>query len=110
MCIFIQSLAFSGTNLLTRCHGASSFFLLFLCFRKVLHEIFSELHGIKTQCLIIPSRSHGQKGRRSGATRCPDTRPAWAQGWLRRACVWAPLAASNSASSPIYYPLREYPR
>jgi hypothetical protein len=27
--------AFSGTNLLTRCHSANSCFLLFLCFRKV---------------------------------------------------------------------------
>jgi hypothetical protein len=35
--------AFSGTNLLTRCHRASSYFLLFLCFRKVTREIFSEL-------------------------------------------------------------------
>jgi hypothetical protein len=35
--------AFSGTNLLTRCHSASSCFLLFLCFRNVTQEIFSEL-------------------------------------------------------------------
>src|SRR3954466_8011222 len=62
MCIFIQYLAFSGTDVLTRCHSASSCFLLFLCFRKVLHEIFSEFHGTKTQRLIISSRSHSQKG------------------------------------------------
>src|SRR3954447_9298428 len=66
MCTFIQYLAFSGTNLLTRCHSASSRFLLFLCFRKVAHEIFSELHGTKTQYLIIPSRSHSQKGAEGG--------------------------------------------
>src|SRR3954462_7084090 len=90
MCTLIQYLAFSGTNLLTRCHSASSCFLLFLCFRKVLHEIFSELHGTKTQCLIIPSRSHSQKGRQSGATGRPDTRSARALGWPRRACVWPP--------------------
>src|SRR3954469_11899507 len=30
MCIFKQYLAFSGTNLLTRCHSACSCFLLFL--------------------------------------------------------------------------------
>jgi hypothetical protein len=35
--------AFSGTNLLTRCHSVSSCFLLFLYFRKVIQEIFSEL-------------------------------------------------------------------
>src|SRR3954462_10026643 len=62
ICSFIHFLAFSETNLLTRCHSASSCFLLFLCFRKVVHEIFSELHGTKTQYLIIPSRSRSQKG------------------------------------------------
>src|SRR4051812_17956987 len=104
MCIFIQYLAFSGTNLLTRCHSASSYFMLFLCFRKVLHEIFSELHGTKTECLIIPSRSHRQKGRKSGATGRPDTRLARALGWPCRACVWATLASSDSTSSPVYSP------
>src|SRR3954453_16363258 len=49
MCIFIQYLAFSGTSLLTRCHSASCCFLLFLCFRKVVQEIFSELHGTKNR-------------------------------------------------------------
>src|SRR4051794_17082263 len=113
MCIVIQYLAFSGTNQLTRCHSVSSYFLLLLCFIKVLHEIFSELHGTKTQRLIIPSRSHSQKGRRSGATGRPDTRPVRALVWPRRACVWTPLAASDSASSPIYSPYQEnhgYPR
>src|SRR4051794_9316606 len=47
MCTLIKYLAFLGTNLLTRCHSASSHFLLFFCFRKVLHEIFSELHRTK---------------------------------------------------------------
>src|SRR3954452_4592217 len=73
MCIFIQYLAFSGTNLLTRCYSASSYFLLFLCFRKVVHEIFSELHGTTTQYLIIMSRSQSQKGGHVGARRPPGT-------------------------------------
>jgi hypothetical protein len=41
--------AFSGTNLLTRCHSASSCFLLFLCFRKVTQEIFSEFDETKAE-------------------------------------------------------------
>jgi hypothetical protein len=41
--------AFPRTNLLTRCHSASSCFLLFLCFRKVTHEIFSELDETKAE-------------------------------------------------------------
>src|SRR3954471_22374371 len=101
MCIFIQYLSFSGTNLLTRCHSAISCFLLFLYFRKVVQEIFSELHGTKTQHLRIPSRSHSQKGSQRGATGWPDHPQARAHLWPRRGCVWAPLAASDSASSPV---------
>jgi hypothetical protein len=39
--------AFSGTNLLTRCHNVNSYFLLFLCFKKVTQEILSELDETK---------------------------------------------------------------
>src|SRR3954462_8473191 len=54
MCIFIQHLAFSGTKLLTRCHSASSCFLLFLYFRKVVQEIFSEVDETKAEVPIFP--------------------------------------------------------
>src|SRR4051812_4753524 len=67
-------LAFLGTNLLTICHSVSSCFLLFLCFRKVVHAIFSEFHGTKTQYLIIPSRSRSQRGAQGG-TRGGQTTP-----------------------------------
>jgi hypothetical protein len=46
--------AFSGTNLLTRCHSARSCFLLFLYFRKVIQEIFSELDETKAKLPIFP--------------------------------------------------------
>jgi hypothetical protein len=45
--------AFSGTNLLTRCHSASSYFLLFSCFRKVTQEIFSKLDETKPEVPIF---------------------------------------------------------
>jgi hypothetical protein len=41
--------AFSGTNLLTRCHSASSLFSVVFCFRKVTQEIFSELDKRKAE-------------------------------------------------------------
>jgi hypothetical protein len=41
--------AFSGTNLLTRCHSASSLFSVILCFWKVTQEIFSELDETKAE-------------------------------------------------------------
>jgi hypothetical protein len=53
--------AFSGTNLLTRCHNASSCFLLFLCFRKVTQEIFSELDESKPKVSIFPTRDGVQR-------------------------------------------------
>jgi hypothetical protein len=40
--------AFSGTNLLTRCHSASSLFSA-IFFRKVTQEIFSELDETKSR-------------------------------------------------------------
>ena len=40
-------------------------------FRKVTQEIFSELHGTKTQPPILPSRTRSPKGRRRGAPRLP---------------------------------------
>jgi hypothetical protein len=45
--------AFSGTNLLTRCHSASSCFLLFFYFKKVTQEIFSELDETKAKLPIF---------------------------------------------------------
>ena len=45
--------AFSGTNILTRCHSAISCFLLFLYFRKVVQEIFSEWDETKAKVAIF---------------------------------------------------------
>jgi hypothetical protein len=44
--------AFSGTNLLTRCHSARSCFLLFFYSRFLLKEIFSELDETKAKVPI----------------------------------------------------------
>jgi hypothetical protein len=41
--------AFSGTNLLTRCHSASSLFSAVFMFQKVTQEIFSELDETKAE-------------------------------------------------------------
>jgi hypothetical protein len=53
---------FSGTNLLKRCHRASSLFSGVLYFRKVLQEIFSELDEIKAEDLIFRSKDEVQRG------------------------------------------------
>jgi hypothetical protein len=63
--------AFSGTNLLTRCHSASSYFLLFLCFRKVAQEIFSKLDETKPEVPIFPDTIRSPKQRWRRARRQP---------------------------------------
>src|SRR6188472_3180922 len=60
--------AFSGTNLLTRCHSASSCFLLFLYSRKASLEIFSELDETWTEPPIFPTRRRNPEGTWRGAT------------------------------------------
>jgi hypothetical protein len=45
--------AFFGTNLLTRCHTASSYFLVFFYARFLPKEIFSELDEAKVKVPIF---------------------------------------------------------
>jgi hypothetical protein len=66
--------AFSRPNLLTRCHSASSLFLLFLCFRKATYEIFSELDETKVKIPIFPE-CHGVQSRDGGAPEGGCTTP-----------------------------------
>jgi hypothetical protein len=69
--------AFSGTNVLTRCHNASSCFLLFFHSRLLLKEIFSKLDKTKAKVPIFLTCSRSPKGRRSRATRRPQLVVAW---------------------------------
>jgi hypothetical protein len=101
--------AFSGTNLLTRCHSASSFFLLYLYFRKFVHKIFSELNETKPEVPIFLSRTWGPKKRRRRAPRWSHHRVVWAP-WLCLALVWAPRAPTDLALPPINCPRGENPR
>jgi hypothetical protein len=71
LCIF-------ETNLLTRCHSASSYFLLFLYFKKVTREIFSELDKTKAKVYIYLTRRWSPKERWRGARRQSHHRVAWA--------------------------------
>jgi hypothetical protein len=94
--------AFSRTNLLMRCHSASSMFLLFLCFRKATQEIFSELDETKDKIPIFPEASQSSKQRRRGARRRPHHPMARATPWPRQGLVWAPGPLLDAALSTIY--------
>jgi hypothetical protein len=102
--------AFSRTNLLTRCHSASSYFLLFLCFRKVTQEIFSELDETKAEVpnYLTQRRSPKESWRRTKGQ--PDQVVARATPRLRHQVVWPPSPPPDIALSPIYSPQRENPK
>src|SRR6266571_4249770 len=51
---FVAFYTISDTNLLTRCHSASSLLSAVFGFRKVTHEIFSELDETKAETPIFP--------------------------------------------------------
>jgi hypothetical protein len=89
--------AFSGTNLLTRYHSVGSYFLLFLCFRKVTQEIFSELDETKAKVPIYLTRRRSPEERWRAARRQPHHRVARATPWPRHQVVWAPGPPSDIA-------------
>jgi hypothetical protein len=68
--------AFSRTNILTRCHSASSCLLLFLCFRKVTQEIFSELGETKAEVPNYLTRRRSPKENRRRTKGQPHQGPA----------------------------------
>jgi hypothetical protein len=99
--------AFSRTNLLTRCHSVSSYFLLFLCFRKVTQEILSELDKTKDEVPNFPNMRRSPKQRRRGTRGQAHHRVAWPSRWLRHQVVWPPGPPPDAALPPIYSPRRE---
>ena len=63
--------AFSGTNLLTRCHSASSCFLLFLV-SEILHRKYSRnWTGQKTEIIYLPWQHRRPRGSRRHAAGRP---------------------------------------
>ena len=93
--------AFSGTNLLTRCHSASSCFLLFLVSENLHRKYSRNWTGQKPKFLFLPCRSRSPKrvedGHQGGHTcprRGPDPGP-------RLGRVWAPRPPPDVALPPI---------
>jgi hypothetical protein len=85
-------------------------FLLFLCFRKVTHEIFSELDKTKAEPPIFTEASQRPKMRRRGARGWPHHRGARPSPWLRPPMVSPPGPPPDDAPSPIKTPHREKPK
>jgi hypothetical protein len=91
--------AISGTNLLTRCHSASSLFSVVLCFRKATQEIFSELDKPKTETPIFPGRRTWTERELEGGQRAASQWGGAPPSWPRPGVVIPP-------GGPLTPPLR----
>jgi hypothetical protein len=98
------SYVFSGTNLLTRCHSASSLFSAVLCFRKATQEIFLELNKTKAEPPIFPEARRSPKMRRRGARGQPHPRVARPRPWPRHQ-GWDQLVYLLTPPFRLYIPL-----
>jgi hypothetical protein len=96
--------AFSGTNLLMRCHSASSLFSAILCFRKATQVIFSELDETKAKVPIFPDARWSPKLRQRGTRGRPHHGVARASPWSRHQVVGLPGPAPDAALC-LYIPL-----
>jgi hypothetical protein len=82
-------------------------FLLVLCFRKVTHEIFSELDETKAEPPIFTEASRRPKMRRRGGRSQAHHRGARPSPWPRHPMVRLAGPTSDDALSPISSPRRE---
>jgi hypothetical protein len=77
------------------------YFLLFLCFRKVTQEIFSELDKMKPEPPIFPEHKTKTKGEPEGGQGEATPRAGALPSWPRQVVVWAPWSTYNVASPHI---------
>jgi hypothetical protein len=85
-------------------------FLLFLCFRKVTREIFSELDETKAEHPEIYRSFQRTEEETEGATGQPHHRAAWPAPGPRPLVVRLPWSTSDVAPLPIKTPRREKPK
>jgi hypothetical protein len=103
--------AFSRTNLLMRCHSASSLFSVVFVFQKsYTWNILGIDLNMKAEVLIYPTRRRIPKERRRGARGQPHHRVAWATPWSRHHVVWTPGPPLDIALPPINSLQRENPK
>ena len=100
---------FSGTNLLTRCHSASSCFLLFLVPERLFGQYSRNSTKQKPNLLFYRDGPRTPKKRRRGAKGAPHHLAARPRGGARPAMGWAPQAPPRAALSPIYSLATENP-
>jgi hypothetical protein len=96
--------AFSGTNLLTRCHSASSLFSAIFVFQKSYTGNILGIGRNKSQTCYFPEGSQSPKMRRRGARGQAHPRVAWPTPGPRHQ-GWGQLAHLLTLPFRLYIPL-----
>jgi hypothetical protein len=102
--------AFSRTNLLTRCHSASSLFYAIFVFQKSYTGNILGIGRNKSQSCYFPNTRRSPKQRRRGTKGQPHHRVARASPWPRHQVVGPPSPPPDAALPPIYSPRWEKPK
>jgi hypothetical protein len=102
--------AFSGTNLLTRCHSVSSLFSAILVFQKSYTGNILGIGWNKRRSSYFPDMRRSPKQRRRGARGRPHQAMARNTPRPRQAMGWAPGPPPDIALLPIYSPQWENPK
>jgi hypothetical protein len=102
--------AFFGTNLLTRCHSASSLFSAIFVFRKSYTGNILGIGRNKSQISYFSRHEMESKAETEGARGRPRHRVARATPWPRHQVVWALGPPPDIALPPIYSPRWENPK
>ena len=108
-CTLYYFYAFSGTNLLTRCHSASSVFSAVFRFRNPTRKISSESDEIFSAINKSSGSFRSPEGTWGGAPRAPHHWRARPKVGPCRAMVWWPHQAPGAHPSPISTPRRKNP-
>ena len=108
-CTLYYFYAFSGTNLLTRCHSASSMFSAVFGFRNSTRKISSELDEIFSSINKRSGSFQRPEGTWGGAPRAPRHTRARPKVELRRGMARGPHQAPGAHPSPISTPRRKNP-
>jgi hypothetical protein len=102
--------AFSETNLLTRCHSATSCFSAIFVFQKSYTGNILGIGRNKSQSSYLPDTKTESKGETRRTRRQPHHRVAWATPWPWHQVVWAPGSPPDIALLPINSLHRENPK
>jgi hypothetical protein len=102
--------AFSGTNLLTGCHSASSLFYAVFVFQKSYTRIILKIGWNKSQTSYFSWSVAKSEDETEGSRGWPHPRAARPRPWPRHQGVRPPGPLPSAALPPIYSPQREKPK